>query len=30
MERLREWVAPRRQAAGKIMEGMRIRLGPRR
>ncbi|WP_432431648.1 IclR family transcriptional regulator [Rhizobium leguminosarum] len=30
MELLRQWVVPVQLAAGKIMEGMRIRLGPRR
>ncbi|MDR7143191.1 IclR family transcriptional regulator [Rhizobium sp. BE258] len=30
MERLTEWAEPVREAAGSIMEGMRVRLGPRR
>jgi DNA-binding IclR family transcriptional regulator len=30
MERLQEWSEPVRQAAQNIMDGMRIRLGPRR
>ncbi|MBB2724284.1 UNVERIFIED_ORG: DNA-binding IclR family transcriptional regulator [Rhizobium aethiopicum] len=30
MELLAQWAVPVRQAAGRIMEGMRIRLGPRR
>jgi DNA-binding IclR family transcriptional regulator len=30
MERLEEWSGPVRAAARSIMEGMRIRLGPRR
>jgi DNA-binding IclR family transcriptional regulator len=30
LERLAEWAGPVREAAGSIMEGMRIRLGPRR
>ena len=30
MELLHQWAVPVRQAAAKIMEGMRIRLGPRR
>ncbi|PDT18210.1 IclR family transcriptional regulator [Rhizobium sp. J15] len=30
MELLREWAVPVQLAAGRIMEGMRIRLGPRR
>jgi DNA-binding IclR family transcriptional regulator len=30
MELLAQWVVPVQRAAGRIMEGMRIRLGPRR
>jgi DNA-binding IclR family transcriptional regulator len=30
MERLQEWSEPVRQTAQNIMDGMRIRLGPRR
>jgi DNA-binding IclR family transcriptional regulator len=30
MERLNEWADPVRQAAARIMSGMRIGLGPRR